>query len=225
MSVPAPPYDPAGPVDPITSEMFGGLTATDLESAVDAAIAECMAAVGFEYTARTFGPAEPLTRQATYEYRRQFAFGVHRPPPAAVDSSNDPNLRRLQEMSPDELDRYLDALEGPQRGDETTAVSAGCRQSAEDRLAPQYPVLAESSTDRLQAVKERLGADGPAFSDAMTAYADCMQSKNYDVDSPAAARSAGADTPSFQEELQLAITDLDCQAATLWPYWDQVLAN
>ncbi len=222
---PIAPYDPAGPVDPITSEMFGGLTAADLESAIDAAIAECMATIGFEYTARTFGPAEPLTRQAAYEYRRQYAFGIHRPPPTAVDSSNDPNLKRLQAMTSDELDRYLDALEGPERGDEATARSGGCRQAAEDQLASQHPVLAANSADRLAAVRAQLGADGPAHSAAMTAYAACMKSNDYAIDSPAAARSAGADAASFDEELRLAIADLDCQATTLWPYWDQLLAN
>lgn len=211
-------YDPDGPVDPLVSAMQGNRTSTEVEELIEVAVAQCMAEQSLEYTARSFAPSEPLTRAEAYAYRQQHGFDLHLPSAAPVDSSNDPNLLRMQSMMADELARYLDALEGPDRSE--SVASGGCARVARDRVSANVPFLGTDQVAVLSDMRAELDLDAPQMIEATVAYAACMKTRGIDTGDPASTRRLALDSETFEDERALALGDLDCQAATIWPAWD-----
>lgn len=202
--------------DPVVSPRqyyrAGGMTVSERKEAVDAEIARCMAAAGFEYEARDFPPSEPLTRNALREWRERWGYGAPTSEPAlaAGGTSN------RDALDPD----YRRALSGTPGGE------PGCVELARAALVERHPGLADVfglALDSSERAREPRQTDRQLAEEreAMAAYAQCMAAAGYrSIDSPGEARSRVLDrrhTPGRAIAVPLAIQDLECQQAHLWP--------
>ncbi len=181
-------------------------------------VAQCMAALGWQYTPvdPTVAPGEP----GTAEFRERYGYGITTfigaTPDPAIDEP-DPNAAYVATLGAVEQERYLNDLYGPPdeeaSGDETTtivagAAPAGCQGQARSFVYTDVPTLNGDAQQRLDAALGSIRGD-PRVVAATADWAACVATA---ATGPA---WAFADTEAIQPylEAKLAATDTDDSAA------------
>jgi len=185
---------------------------------VEDQVAQCMAALGWQYTPvdPTVAPGEP----GTDEFRDRYGYGITTfigaTPDPAIDEP-DPNAAYVATLGPVEQERYLNDLYGPPdeeaAGDETTTTlagtaPAGCQGQARSFVYTDVPTLDTDAQQRLDGALGTIRGD-PRVVAATADWAACV-----------AAAANGqtwtfADTEQIQPylEAKLAATNTDDAAA------------
>lgn len=212
---------------------------------VEDQVAQCMAALGWQYTPvdPTVAPGEP----GTDEFRQRYGYGITTfigaPPDPTLDEP-DPNAAYVATLGPVEQERYLDDLYGPPdegaAGDETTTTvadtaPAGCQGQARSFVYGDIPTLDTNAQQRLDAALGAIRGDprvvaataewaacvaeAAAATGRVWTFADTEATQPY-LESKLAATNtddAAAVAAVQDEERALAAADHDCQEELLAP--------
>lgn len=170
------------------------------ERAVQAAIAECMAAEGFEYipvdmsSSTGFSSDWPGSDLTPREYAEQYGYGISttyeenlNSVPVPEDMPEDPNMEIIEAMSPGEQEAYYTALYGASPDVDPTAEEQeveyegpqGCygeayEESGQDGINAVYTEFEDEIND----LYERLEAD-PRIVELEAAWVECMADAGY----------------------------------------------
>jgi hypothetical protein len=170
------------------------------ERVVQAAIAECMAAEGFEYipvdtsSSTSFSSDWPGSDLTPREYAEQYGYGISTTyeenmssAPMPEDMPEDPNMEIIEAMSPGEQEAYYTALYGASPDFDPTAEEQeveyegpqGCYGEAYE-ATNQGGVNAVYSEleDEINDLYERLEAD-PRIVELEAAWVECMADAGY----------------------------------------------
>lgn len=189
-------------------------------------MADCMSRAGFEVivTDPRDHPQQPL----------QFPYGIDDVAAAraqgfgldtgAVDEARrtNPNQRYFDRLSPERQAAYQAALTGRRRdpvtvelagGYTVTAGSDGCSAEAIERLYGDFArwFRARTVVDNLASEYQADVYDDPRFVEAVSAWADCMRGRGYDVADPGALRERYA---GGTDELPAAVAEAECSIQT-----------
>lgn len=208
---------PTGPADLFQWHLQAGLSTSDISDAIEEQIAVCMREQGFEYEVVHSVPTEPLERSALREFRAKNGYGVN-VDPVVLDDVNLTYRLGLDDESGAAYDRAHDGAAATGAGGEPD----GCFGDALATLSATIPILQTGSAD---VVNELARANTNRISLAADAYNACMKPQGYDVYAAGDMLAYAEKLPSLDEEIKMAMIDLDCQSTTLWVAWDELSAG
>ncbi|NND73755.1 MAG: hypothetical protein HKN44_02010 [Ilumatobacter sp.] len=129
-------------------------------------------------------------------------------------------------MDGEQLDAYLDALEGDERGESTEP--GGCAAVAVQQLAESVPYFRddEAAREGIRHAYAKVFGDERMIS-ALGHYEECMREGGYAATSPDDAKSKFNDgsllgSDESQSSIDAAIIDWNCQSEHVWPVWDEL---